>query len=1254
MTLGGAERSSRVDVLSGGVVQVNGGSLLVLGSGAGIGAAELSLGTGARLDFAPLSVGTLRVASLSLASGGTIGMPWGSMIVASGAATLSGGSFRFSLTGDFNSGQTYTLITAGLGSALNGGAYDLGEVVGFTYTWNRTPSVLQITPVLNPGHTGHYWVGGRSGVAPKVWTAANWATDSTGAIARTLAPIDIDTVIFSATNALAANQIGMTLGAEMSVLGISVTSSSPVSLGDSGGYRLSVGSGGISLAAGASDVSFAPGIALGANQTWSNAGNGSLLVSGSILTAGYALEIAGSGKTSLSGVISGTGSLTKTGAGTLGLSGLNTYTGASVIEGGVVSAMQGAFGSTSALSVLGGTVTAVDLNPAAPLSVAAGAGAKFSGSGLNLGVISNSGNLEFSSTARLGAIGVFAGEVTGVTIFNSNVEVTSLSTLGLTHIKSGTLSVGETLGRVGGFLVEAGARAEFEKTASLGNVTARGHVDVKANSHIDSLFGNGVVTASGSLFLGGGNYTGALEVPGTLSKEGVGALYLASSGHSISDTRVEAGSLLLSATNVLATTGSLWVRGASTIGVITGGSQTLQSVVIEDGATVGVDGYEGQLLAYDMTLGSGTYLMTPVRLRVGANVEGTAANSGIEGMTMGVSKVLKGLGRAVAETRSNSFETFTFDLSRQPTGAVAQLGGVAFTDNLVLSSVSGGTLVLQKDADLSHISKLVVGDDNSSGVVLKVGALNGGTLVLGGTSIANPVAQVLKGKGTVVGDIIIGSGVVVQPGNSPGRLSFVGNVIAMPGSELQFEYTANAQTVVGAGLVDSIAVTGSLRAKGGIAAVAWDSGGKPRVSDFQKHTMDILTYSVGTVSDVNGPIPSYMNVGGTLVQSAMLAASVSCGTVGLIQMSVQRLPFASVGSGNISKIGALFDSKLGSQNGALSDFITRLDSQSTIADVRALLAQLNPGIYAELPSIAVGRLSAIQSSLSSRLNSLLLGSLNAPGENEMNAWTTGYGGWQRLSADAEAGTPGYSSNHYGNVSGVERRSGGLTLGASGAVGGSSVNFGNGPGALRAETWHVGMYGSAPVGSVVLDGAVSYGNGENTLKPNALAPSRQVKFKDAEWLAQLGLSVPLKSGSLTVTPGVHLLSSGYKQEGFTDSETSPLAMKVAGKSFVANAAKTGVQTTKLSSVLGHAVRLSASADWLHYLENNRRQTDVLIGGSEDASIRADGSRVGSDSLGVGAAAEVSLTRRTTLRFNLLREIQNKEATTNGNLSLSVEF
>ncbi|MEI6872040.1 MAG: hypothetical protein WCL08_07130, partial [Verrucomicrobiota bacterium] len=507
------------------------------------------------------------------------------------------------------------------------------------------------------------------------------------------------------------------------------------------------------------------------------------------------------------------------------------------------------------------------------------------------------------------------------------------------------LTVHATVGSVGGFTVDSGAWAQFETTGRLGTVIANGLVTVKTNSYIDSLSGSGVVTSTGSLALGGGNYTGALEVPETLSKQGPGTLYLGSSGHQIPITRVESGSLLLSATNVLATSGSLLVQGSATFGVITGGTQTLQKVVVENGATIGIPGYAGELLAYDMTLGSGTYLMTPVKLRVGASVVGATANDGIEGTTVGASKVLSGLGRQLSGSQGNSFETFTFNLSGQAPGSVAQLGGTAFTDTLVLSAVAGGTLQLQTDFNPSKISTFTVGDSSSSGVVLKVGAYQGGTLTLGGTSFSSPVSQVLKGKGTIVGDIIIGSGAVVKPGNSPGPLSFVGNVVAMPGSELQFEYTANANTVAGTGPNDSIAITGSLSAAGGIAAVAYDSGGKPRVNDFNKHTFDIITYTVGTATNVMGSVPSYMSIGGTLVQSAVILASVNGGTTGLVQMSIQRLRFSSLGEGCSAKIGAVLDTKLGLQSGALADFITLLDSQSSLQAVRALLMESEPCAY---------------------------------------------------------------------------------------------------------------------------------------------------------------------------------------------------------------------------------------------------------------------------------------------------------------------
>ena len=50
------------------------------------------------LGYGSVTPGTMTVSTLTLASGGTITMPWGSKIVASGAATLSGGTFSLSLS----------------------------------------------------------------------------------------------------------------------------------------------------------------------------------------------------------------------------------------------------------------------------------------------------------------------------------------------------------------------------------------------------------------------------------------------------------------------------------------------------------------------------------------------------------------------------------------------------------------------------------------------------------------------------------------------------------------------------------------------------------------------------------------------------------------------------------------------------------------------------------------------------------------------------------------------------------------------------------------------------------------------------------------------------------------------------------------------------------------------------------------------------------------------------------------------------
>lgn len=103
-------------------------------------------------------------------------------------------------------------------------------------------------------------------------------------------------------------------------------------------------------------------IILAAAQTWTS--NSTLVIQNSVANGGFLLSVAGSGDAAISGIVSGTGGLTKNGNGTLTLSSENTYEGDTTVSGGVLSlnaavALPGgiaATGGTSKLILNGGVV----------------------------------------------------------------------------------------------------------------------------------------------------------------------------------------------------------------------------------------------------------------------------------------------------------------------------------------------------------------------------------------------------------------------------------------------------------------------------------------------------------------------------------------------------------------------------------------------------------------------------------------------------------------------------------------------------------------------------------------------------------------------------------------------------------------------------------------------------------------------------------------------------------------------------------
>ena len=390
-----------------GTTTISAGTLFIIGNNATTGPTTISAGTliarnagalggsgntsaasvtaGQNFTYYPTTDSPLAIGgNLTINGGGTvIGGAIGSTTtsseinVAGNAAVTPGAAQKinvYGLTGiSPAAGPTsYTLIAGGAGSTLNGGTAPVLNLVynntNFTVGTPAVTATALTVPVSSAtALSTALWQGGLTG-APNVWAASNGASQSNwvasyGGASQPLVPGPTTNVVFSNNSgAGVTSPNASTLGADMSVNGITLSDTSNSLVLNADGYTITLGAGGINMPnlpaatnLNQNEVIY-PNIVLGAAQTWmnNNLNGNAITFYGNVANGGNLLTVDNSGNSvSIVDAVSGGGGLTKYGAQNLAIQGANSYSGAtSVFRGGLtISGASGTIDQTSAITI---------------------------------------------------------------------------------------------------------------------------------------------------------------------------------------------------------------------------------------------------------------------------------------------------------------------------------------------------------------------------------------------------------------------------------------------------------------------------------------------------------------------------------------------------------------------------------------------------------------------------------------------------------------------------------------------------------------------------------------------------------------------------------------------------------------------------------------------------------------------------------------------------------------------------------------
>ncbi|MBF0179222.1 MAG: autotransporter domain-containing protein [Magnetococcales bacterium] len=942
---------------------------------------------------------------------------------------------------------------------------------------------------------------------------------------------------------------------------------------------------------------------------------GSLAGAGNIVNGGFSLTTGGDGtSTTYSGVLSGTGGLTKSGTGTMTLSGANTYTGATSVVGGVLATgTSNVIADTSAVTVsgatlsLGGTETVGSLAGSGGVSSAyiltvGGDNSSTSYSGVMTGsgglTKTGSGTMTLSGTNTFtGALNVAGGNVTtsAAAVIADTVDVSVGS--GATLVMNQT----ETIGSLGG---------TGTVTLGTGSLTLSGTSDAAFGG---TLTGTGLITKSGSstwtIATAQTGFTGTLTVtngrillgPGALQNISSFANYstLSTSGFIVTglsgsssvatlnlgtttfvstsnETTTYAGSLqgssglTLSGTGTLKLTGTNTYSGATSVAngtLIIGESGYLSgsTVNVSNGATlvVGDSSSTNAVIYAPVTINAGGLMKGKGTIRGNANVAGRHSPGNSPGTF------------TVAAGNYTNSGTLTYDVAEVPTNLNAYdinnttLTNVATGNSVSVNGVGNGaagtTSTTSNTVQRSDLIVVTSGSATITGATLDIRPYNwdGGQV----TSASTTAAYVI--------------------GNSPNHAAYRYLVISADNG-----------------------INGEFASVSMNATDATYTNLKPRVIYGTKEVQLVLSKGLNT---------------------GVFSRGSNASEVGrAIEASTQRVELNS----NIDKIYNLTtsqaDEALSKAAGAVhaSAFNSVVTVQHNVDRIvgNHMFHASNNTLSNQVQTAAYNQGKGISS--------------GSPQKQNMNFWASALGQLSNINGDNNAA--GYDQNSAGFLLGGDIEvSKDVTVGLMAGYSRTEVN-GDDKGDVDIDTFHIAGYGRVDFNDMFVRGNLGYAHNSydstRTISVGAINTTATGSFNGYNLFIGADLGADIKmADKVLVEPWVGIRYDHVHRDGFQEGGAGNLNLDVLSKTQHNPRTTLGVRALQTINSGDMAYEPELRIRWDHEFQDAPLETKARINGAEFTTKGVDlGHDSGTVGLGITAISksgfDVSANYDFTFRDN----------------------